>query len=205
MQQRAALLDALVVDQRGDVIPHRRRKLRLLVHEAHGVVGLEIAQRAGNGLLGYAGSGGGMAKAGEARAPIRPRGRAEEAKGGEGRGKKASVFHGGDYSPKGLTRANYRGRPFPLPPAGDVGPAQPGRVRALGKFQPGRNIPHPTPLRGATFSHEWEKDFALVLAPVGPEKYRGAGTTGASLGCSSHRGARRVLESLRRLNHEQRA
>ena len=167
MQQRAALLDALVVDQRGDVIPHRRRKLRLLVHEAHGVVGLEIAQRAGNGLLGHAGSGGGMAKAGEARAPIRPRGRAEEAKGGEGRGKKASVFHGGDYSPKGLTRANYRGRPSPLPPAGDVGPAQPGRVRALGKFQPGRNIPHPTPLRGAAFSHKWEKDSRSRSLPSG--------------------------------------
>ena len=110
LQQRAALVDALLVDQRGDVIPHRRRKLRLLVHEAHGVVGLEIAQRAGNGLLGNAGSGGCVAKAGEARAPIRPRGRGEEAEGGDGRGKEASVFHGGDNSPKGLTRANYRGR-----------------------------------------------------------------------------------------------
>ena len=100
MQQRAALVDALLVDQRGDVIPHRRRKLRLLVHEAHGVVGLEIAQRAGNGLLGNAGSGGGMAKAGEARAPIRPRGRGEEAKGGEGRGKEAMRRSWGDNSPK---------------------------------------------------------------------------------------------------------
>src|SRR5208337_5617125 len=101
MQQRAALLDALVVDQRGDVIPYRRRKLRLLVHEAHGVVGLEIAQRAGNGLLGNAGSGGGVAKAGKARAPIRPRGRAEEAKGGEGRKKEAMVGHGRIITRKG--------------------------------------------------------------------------------------------------------
>ena len=31
-------------------------------------------------------------------------------------------------------------------------------MRGLGKFQPSRGIPHPTPLRGATFSHKWEKE-----------------------------------------------
>ena len=34
-------------------------------------------------------------------------------------------------------------------------------MRVLGKFQPSRTRPHPTPLRGATFSREREKGVAL--------------------------------------------
>src|SRR5208283_1150373 len=30
------------------------------------------------------------------------------------------------------------------------------------KLQPGRTVPHPTPLRGATFSHKWEKGAPLL-------------------------------------------
>ena len=130
LQQRAALVDALLVDQRGDVIPHRRRKLRLLVHEAHGVVRLETAERAGNGLLGHSGRGGGMAQASKARAPFRPRGRGEKAKGGEDSGKEASIVHGGDNSPSRLTRDNYprscpqgnRATDFVLAPHPDLPP-----------------------------------------------------------------------------------
>ena len=31
-------------------------------------------------------------------------------------------------------------------------------MRLHGKFQPSGESPHPTPLRGAAFSHKWEKD-----------------------------------------------
>ena len=32
-------------------------------------------------------------------------------------------------------------------------------MRVRGRFQPSRNVPHPTPLRGATFSRWREKDL----------------------------------------------
>ena len=184
MQQRAALVDALLVDQRGDVIPHRRRKLRLLVHEAHGVVGLETAQRAGNGLLGHAGRGGGMAQAGEARAPFRPRGRGEQAKGGDGRGKEASVVHGDDNSPSRLTRDNYRGKALP---------SFARRERAS------------PPARGA-FGVSWSRKhsrnmmllFNALVRVLAEKKYPRGGTTGVSLGLftssRSAEGAREASE-----------
>ena len=50
-----------------------------------------------------------------------------------------------------------RGRPL-LPLAGEGGPAEPGRMRGAAAGLELPVNPHPTSLREAAFSHEWEKD-----------------------------------------------
>ena len=51
-----------------------------------------------------------------------------------------------------------RGRvAFALPLMALVGEGCPAQ-----KFQPSRGVFHPTPLCGATFSHEWEKGAPLL-------------------------------------------
>ena len=59
--------------------------------------------------------------------------------------------------------ASEAAAPFLLPLAGEGGPTQSGRMRALGSTpRVGHSLfldlPHPTPLRGATFSREREKE-----------------------------------------------
>ena len=51
-------------------------------------------------------------------------------------------------------------------------------VRVAGMFQPSCGVPHPTPLRGATFSHEWEKDLRANLPPSPSPSPRGGGRAG---------------------------
>ena len=89
--QRAALLDALLVDEAGEIIPDRRLELGLLVHEARGVIGLEPARRAGDRARGDARRRRGMAQAGEAGGEIGSRRRGAEQRG-EDREERRVVF-----------------------------------------------------------------------------------------------------------------
>src|SRR5947199_16906 len=66
----AALGDALFVDERGHVVPDRRREFRLLADEARGIVRLEIAGgRLDRRLIDARGCGG-LLQTGKAGGPV---------------------------------------------------------------------------------------------------------------------------------------
>ena len=54
-------------------------------------------------------------------------------------------------------------------------------VRVAGMFQPSRGVPHPTPLRGATFSRGREKDSRANLPPSPSPSPRGRGVRVAGM------------------------